>query len=69
MCVIPFKDRKSEYKSSNKDMLTGFSVTLGKPESRRPHCDLLLKCYHQFSVSLFFFVSYIVISSTFLSVS
>ena len=43
MNVVPFQDRKWEYRSSNKDMHNSFSVALGKLESRRLNCHLLLK--------------------------
>jgi hypothetical protein len=70
MNVVPFQDRKWVYsRSSNKDMHNRISVALGKVESRRVNCHLVLKCYYQYLVSLFFFISYIVISSPFLSVS
>ena len=69
MNVVPFQAWKWVYRRSNKDMHNSFSVVLGKLESRRLNCRLLLKCYYQYLVSLFFFMSCIVIYPPLLSVS
>ena len=65
MNVVPFQERQWVYRSSYKDMHNSISVALGKLEFRRVNCHLLLKCYYQYRVSFFLFISYIVIYSPF----
>ena len=55
MGVIPFQDRKWEYRSSTKDMHSGLSVALGMLQYHRLNCHLLLKeCYVAISIGSVF---------------